>query len=797
MSGHVYPEQRTSRKEKVKKRFYIDTINYFIDQSSTSLVEQANRRFNIMSEEIDLNDYRKVLNPYNAVDERFTRFPADMRNYDIIKDIVRRFIGEYIKQPFQFQVKANDMDVVSRFNDKLAEEMSKLAVQQYINVLNEMNVNTGVDTKDIPDFEKFYKDFKENYRDEVAADGQSILDAILDWTESHIKYYTAFYYYVVAGVTYSYRDIRNGSLYKEIISPLEYRPITNGEPFVEDHDAGVRKFRISYYQILERFSDILDDKTLNKIKDYIENYTNSSSGIQVPLHIFKSSMDSKTYETFATKHGQFIENDSYNITDSHLMVDAYHIVFKTEVKVANVLMEDPITGNLIEEIYEVDEFELKPELGHISVEWEWIEEIWESYRFGREYDDIFTKPRPIAYQRRDNNNRCKLPYNGISEIIPNSNFTFSIPESILPFQIARNIFAYYREKIIAKNKDKILLIPKSLFGSTSIEKEENIHRIEASSIFTYDDSEDDAGTKAQHIRVVDASLSQFISHITDIMDRMKEEAWDTVDMNRQRYGEMSTSDGKGVTQEAIVRSSMGSVIIYTMFEKWQEKEFEADLDYSKIMAAEGNLQGSYTDSNNTNRFLDIDTDQHIMSLYGVNVESSFIQAEKKRKMDDMAFNASQNGDFTLAIEAIDSNNMASVKKAFKDYETKRQEFERATALEKDQIRLQVEEVKFQNDQASRDQELYIETMKEEGEMSRKLIDAEIKLAELEMKAMGEGEVDDSTMSDIDSLKTDIEERKLALQERKQSEDARLKEKQIDTQYKIAKENKNKYDRKAK
>jgi len=281
------------------------------------------------------------------------------------------------------------------------------------------------------------------------------------------------------------------------------------------------------------------------------------------------------------------------------------------------------------------------------------------------------------------------------------------------------------------------------------------------------------------------------------MDRMKEEAWDTVDMNRQRYGEMSTSDGKGVTQEAIVRSSMGSVIIYTMFEKWQEKEFEADLDYSKIMAAEGNLQGSYTDSNNTNRFLDIDTDQHIMSLYGVNVESSFIQAEKKRKMDDMAFNASQNGDFTLAIEAIDSNNMASVKKAFKDYETKRQEFERATALEKDQIRLQVEEVKFQNDQASRDQELYIETMKEEGEMSRKLIDAEIKLAELEMKAMGEGEVDDSTMSDIDSLKTDIEERKLALQERKQSEDARLKEKQIDTQYKIAKENKNKYDRKAK
>lgn len=797
MSTYIYPEQRTSRKKKKSKSFYENTINYLIDQCNEGIVSQANRRYNIMSEDINLEDYRKVLNPYNAVDDKFTRFPADMRNYDIIKDIVRRYIGEYIKQPFQFQVKANDMEVISRFNDKLADEMSKLAVQQYINVLNSMNVNTGVDSREVPDFEKFFKEFKENYEDDIATQGQKVLDAIIDWTDSNIKYYTAFYDYVVTGVTYSYRDIRNGYLYKEIISPLEYRPVSNGEPFAEDHDAGVRKFNVSYYQILERFGDILDTKTLNKIRDYIKNHKHGNR-VTVPLSVFKSSLDSKVYETFATKYGDRIENDHYVATNENLMVEAYHVVFKTEVKVANVLMEDPITGTLVEEIIETDDFELKPELGHVSVEWEWIEEVWECYRFGNEFDDIYSEPRPIAYQRRDKDGRCKLPYNGISEIIPNTGFTFSIPEAILPFQIARNIFAYYREKIIAKNKDKILVVPKSLFGSTALEKEETIHKIEASSIFPYDDSEDDAGTKAQHIRVVDASLSQFISHITDIMDRMKEEAWDTVDMNRQRYGEVTSSDGKATTQEAIVRSSMGSVIIYTMFEKWQEKEFEADLDYSKVMAANDTLSGSYTDSNNRNQFLDLDTDQHIMSMYGVNVESSFIQAEKKRKLDDLAFAASQNGDFTLAVEAIDSNNMSAVKKAFRDYETKRQEFEAAMANEKEQIMQQTEQIRAQNDQAARDQELFIENMKEEGEMSRKLIDAEIKLAELELKAMeGEEDVSGDLMSDIDTMKSDIERRKLDLAERKQREDSRLKEKQIDTQLKIAKENKNKYDKKSK
>jgi len=187
-----------------------------------------------------------------------------------------------------------------------------------------------------------------------------------------------------------------------------------------------------------------------------------------------------------------------------------------------------------------------------------------------------------------------------------------------------------------------------------------------------------------------------------------------------------------------------------------------------------------------------------MSMYGVNVESSFIQAEKKRKLDDLAFAASQNGDFTLAVEAIDSNNMAAVKKAFRDYETKRQEFEAAMANEKEQIMQQTEQIRAQNDQAARDQELFIENMKEEGEMSRKLIDAEIKLAELELKAMeGEEDVSGDLMSDIDTMKSDIERRKLDLAERKQREDSRLKEKQIDTQLKIAKENKNKYDKKSK
>lgn len=797
---YILPKQRTSRSTKRTKEFYEPTANYWIGQSDTTLATESNNRLNIMTGNINLDDYKKVLNPYNAVDEKFTRFPADMRNYDIMKDVVRRFMGEFVKQPFEFQVKSNDIDVINRFNDKLAEDVTKLAIESYMSILEaqaKQAQGQQVEVPQPPDFQKFFDEFKDNYQDDLAIAGQNVLDAIIDWTNTHILNYTAFYNYIVCGVTYSYRDIRNGVLHKETISPLEYRPISNGQAFVEDHDAGVREFRVSYHQILELFSDILSKETKDKIEHYLKDYT-SGGKVVVPMAVMKSILGEEVYNTFSTDNSLLssMDKSGYAMTRSDMTMSAYHTVFKTEVKVASVSRLDPVTGNMLVDELEVDNYTLNPEIGDISVEYNWIEEAWEVYRFGNEYDGIFSVPRPIAYQRRDFNGRCKLPYNGISEIVPNTGFVFSIPDAILPFQIARNIFAYYREKTIAKNKGAMLVLPKSIMGSSKADREEFIYRMEASSIIAYDDSEDDGGLKNQQIRGVDVNLSQFVAHITEIMETVKSEAWDTVDMNPQRYGDISTSAGKGTTQEAIVRSSMGSVIIYTMFEKYLEKDYEADLDYAKVMGATGNLVGGYTDSNSKNRLLDIDIDQFILSSLGVNVESSFKIAEKKRKLDDIAFAASQNGDVTLAIESVLSNNIATIKKAFKEFHKAKEEYERSVATEKEQLNLRAAETTAKDNQAERDTKLAIANIKEEGDNSRALIDAELKILELEINAEGSEEgMSDDISSQIDGAKQDIEQRKLALAERKQAEDSRLKDKAIDTQYKIAKENKNKYDAK--
>ena len=51
---------------------------------------------------------------------------------------------------------------------------------------------------------------------------------------------------------------------------------------------------------------------------------------------------------------------------------------------------------------------------------------------------------PIAYNRNG-----KLPYNGIAELLPGFG-RFSVVDTVIPYQVFRNIVSYHREMAIAK-----------------------------------------------------------------------------------------------------------------------------------------------------------------------------------------------------------------------------------------------------------------------------------------------------------------------------------------------------------
>ena len=124
-----FPNQRVSYSEKNKPEWYANCCDYVIEAGVNAKEDNIEEKFNVLHGVIPDKYYKKTLNPYNFTKDDYKRYPATMRNYDIIKGIVRRYVGEYIKSPHDFIVGANNPEVVFAKNAKLRQEVMKIAEQ--------------------------------------------------------------------------------------------------------------------------------------------------------------------------------------------------------------------------------------------------------------------------------------------------------------------------------------------------------------------------------------------------------------------------------------------------------------------------------------------------------------------------------------------------------------------------------------------------------------------------------------------------------------------------------------------
>ena len=131
-SSLIFPKQRVSGNEKNKEYWYQNCIDYIIDTGkSLNDRNETEEALQILHGDIPQSFYKKTLNPYNASQERFKRFPATMRNYDIMNDVIRRYISEYHKGIHEYTVSASNPELILKKNAKLAQEIGMLAQQTF------------------------------------------------------------------------------------------------------------------------------------------------------------------------------------------------------------------------------------------------------------------------------------------------------------------------------------------------------------------------------------------------------------------------------------------------------------------------------------------------------------------------------------------------------------------------------------------------------------------------------------------------------------------------------------------
>lgn len=794
-----FPQQRVPNSRKKEADWYAACCDWVIAQGQNNRdSSQLEIKYGILQGKIPDEFYKKILNPYNATNEKYKRFPATMRNYDLMKGIIRRYVSEYIKNPHDFIVGANNAEVVLARNAKLRQELAVI-VQQKIAARIQQSyqdwVNGGNDPQQFNpqtalDVEAFVQEFNENYIDDISAQGQQILNVIKDITEDTLFYARAYFDFVTFGETYTYTDIVGDKIVKRVVSPRDAFPVNTDNIFREDDDMFAERRKLTYQQIIDEFDEYLDDKQKEFLETYYAKHS-ANAPMELAFNVYESYFPD-VCKKYSKEDRELFKKEPNMMRDNNPdLYDVWHVVWRGEVRRCIVTYVNEV--GLIDTRIEEDDYELSPSTGDISLDYIYEPQVYECTRIGTRNDAIYPYgARAIAFNRKG-----KLPYNGINELLPGFG-KFSIVDIVTPYQVFYNIVAYHREMTLAKNKLNILMMAKSLLG---VKPEETIYKMLADGILYIDDTNDQGMLRAQQVRILQTNIGDYLNQLGNLLIEIKQAASEQVDMTPQRYGEIANSAGKGVTEEAVMRGSMGTVIVEFMIDCMRERDYNRDMDYTKLAWVDG-LDTSYRDVDGNLKYISLDVDKHIYADYIIKAKNSVKEQDKLRQLQQYAFSAAQNGDNMMAIAAIEGDNVAAITKLIKKFQEQKdahekevQQLEQQTEQMKQQFELQKIQAKGEEDRKTKELEGYLDQQIELIRADANMISYNAEVGD-ENKEAGINRLD-AARARVEQEKVGIERQRNILDTFNKERDRQVKMHDIDTKLKIAKENKNRYDFKSK
>ncbi len=649
---------------KLTSRAYLNQANF-----GSTEYEEFDTILNAVEGNLNETDYKYILNPINSKEKQYQSFPAKLRNMPIIEPVINLLMGDFLNRFRIEQVIALNSDVDNELKQKINVELEVYFKQTMINNLNNLGVDTGVDSKQI-DIKKIVEDIIDTFDDKLSIQGQDILDYLYSYLDLDDKWQELAYYYFCIGVCDTFRESRLNDVRYEVKDPRDMWYTDDDVTYGEDKTAAVCRIRFTLNQFLSEFYDEIGDD--ENLLEKIRSLDNSDS--------------LRTFNATVYNNGQSIIGNTRNTVhdkDYANFIIGYHVNWKArkkegELTFTNIFGEEDVI--VVDESYVFDESK-----GDISIKWYWTEEVWESYLFG---DDLHFRTRICEVQRNQLNNRStsKLSYNR-RRVMSKTKKVSSVGKTGMPYQALYNIYHYQRELIINKSKDKVMLMPLGLIPTKpgwTIDK--FLYYMSSLNLAIFDDTSPNAAAIISALKVLDMSLSQYVSQMTELLDSIKFEFWDVIGINRQRYGEVNSSDGKATTEQALFRSALINAELFRQLEKFKEKEANALIDIAKVAYLDGKKATFITGEGYT-KILEI-TGADILDVeFGIFSKMSEKEIKKTDYFKNLSLTILQNeGNVSDVAEIVDTDNFSKMKKIMKKADKARKTVEQAQAEFENQVR---------------------------------------------------------------------------------------------------------------
>lgn len=504
-----FPQQKLPLSKKNKK-WQEDCVNFIIGEGNIvsggqtySAFGELQTYYNLYNSIFDEKDFKKITNPFKVEDG----FPATPQDFNIIRPKIDLLIGEETKRPLNFRVVRTSQEATSQLMETQkqmllqyvqAELLSQLSPEDQANFQQQLANGEIMPPEQIAKYmDKDYKDVVENtayhtltyLREKLGLDNEFIKG----WKDG-----------LIGGREIYYVGILNSEPYLERVNPMYFSFDKSPDlEFIEDGAWCCRRMRMPIQEVYDRYYDKLTEKDLNKLQEMVNAVPATNLGEHNPVDNFKGIQF------------HFYDNPLYDEKSNHC-VNVWHCCWKSFKKIYYVTTQDDegqVQVDIVDETY-------KPVGTEISVEPDWIVEVWEGYRCG---NDLFFGMQPIEYQHVsiDNPNSQKLPYCGAVYSATNSK-PRSLVSILKPLQYMYIVLWYRLELAIARDKGKVITmdvtqIPKSM-GITVDRWMHYLSSVGVNFVNPYDESWNVPGREGGKCFIKGTKIMMADGHIKNIED---------------------------------------------------------------------------------------------------------------------------------------------------------------------------------------------------------------------------------------------------------------------------------------
>ena len=804
----------------VRQTFYNKKVNYRL-------------RNNMLTDK----DIQQICEPYGV---EFSAAPKSMQHIGLGNSKINTLVGEEAKRltryPFKAYISSDDQMGISSKEEDIRDKWHQKLVDIATQKLEASMQGQQIDRKQMEEemqkeLSKFDKYLKYNYQDLKEMTANKILKyeyKRLDVSDTFLRCWEDFL--VCGEEIVCIEELGNDLVFRQV-NPLYLFTIQSPETYkIEDADWIVEYTMMSVGQVVDFYYDQLTKDEIDMLEQSKEYNSMKTGGIQMAYN-----RDITVEERFGYTAGElFVPNQ----IATHYFGGAYdqrgnvrimRVCWRSRRKIGKVKYYDE-DGSQQEKI--IDEYyKLDKDAGE-TVDWLWINEWWEGTKIA---NDIYVKIRPIPYQSRSmaNLSESKPPYVGIYCNTNNSR-VMSFMDNIKPMDYLYDIYFHRLNLALSKYKGPMLGINVSMIPS-EWDPLKWLQYAEATNILFLDPTNEvlkgpmqgkSAGTFNQmSAQGINLEMGNYITQHVNLIGFIKSQMDLISGVNEYRQGDIKGDANVGTSNMGWSASNSMTEKYFALHNSFKRDCMQRLLEVAKYVWKQNPKKVQYVGDDMMVEVVN-SYDEFTESEYDIHIDDGPNTQELMQALNQLAHAGMQTGQikFRDLIEIYKKDSISSLARYLEESQDKmvqeqqeqqqaQQQHEKELAQQETEIRQQALQLEYErlnredvNRQLDRENKIQIETLKgmsfaQDQDINDNGIPdllEQSKVAILQQKQAFE-EVQKDREHQLkyatDQQKNEIERQKLGLMREEMKNKKEIEKIKADTALRIAKENKNKYDKK--